>query len=48
MCTSINSGNESDVKDDEDKSAPTQGHDVDERKTVFIKNLSFDSDEEDL
>jgi len=50
----MSEGEESQRGDNEDKDfegekpRPEAGHDVDEQKTVFIKNLSFDSDEEDL
>lgn len=37
---------EYDVKDrDKPKSWPKTGHDVAENKTVFIRNLSFDTDQ---
>jgi len=45
------SDNESGVEgesEEEYKSDKPAGHDVDEHKTVFIKNMSFDSDEDDL
>ena len=42
-------------EDDDDRPEPEtkklkweKGHDVNENKTVFVRNLSFNSDEEDL